>query len=97
MYVRETPKIDLPSFAMDLERMISLFQMSDFYMGPPQCLGSAESYQRIAVFAPENLETSLKVSTLIISFGKRESVRRCLKLVSTKSNSTTATQTNLIF
>ena len=50
----------------------------------------------MGVFTPENLETSLKCSTLIISFGKRQLVRWCLKIVSTKGNSTIATQTNLM-
>ena len=34
------------------------------------------------------LETSLKVTTIIISFHKCKSVRRCQKLVSTKTNRT---------
>ena len=50
-------------------------------------------------FALESLETFLKVSSVItgviISFNKCKSVRRCQKLVSTKSNSTVATQKDL--
>ena len=40
----------------------------------------------IAVLTPENLETSLKVSTFVISFDKCKPVGRCQMFVSTKSN-----------
>ena len=51
----------------------------------------------IAVCTPENLGTSLKVSTVIISFDMCESVRRHQKFGSIKINGTVAIQTDLIF
>ena len=51
----------------------------------------------IAVFTLENSEMSPNVSTVMISFDKCRSVRRCKKLVSTKINRTVNTQTDLIF
>ena len=66
--------------------------------GPFQCLRPTENYRKNSCNDTRKFRDIFLIgSILIIIFGKCKSVRPCLKLVSTKSDNTIITQTNLIF